>query len=140
MFRLLVILLLSASVVSAQSLPAATNIPPAKADRATTQFTAADTVQAIQNLFRHRRTGAKWGVGLAAATSITPYIVGKATETESRIVRSDTHLIAGVLVSLPLWVLAGKKYSRYAVRRESEIIVAYQAGQPLPLKIKRRLA
>ena len=136
--RFIFILLLFTNTALAQSLPS--SAPVMRTNAVATRLTVADTVQAIHKLFHQRRTGGRWGLGLAVGTLLTPYIIGTATETDKRWVKSGAYLNVGFIVSLPLWVLAGGKSARYSARRQAELVESCKAGQPLPRKIRNRLA
>lgn len=98
-----------------------------------------DSIRAVKRLFSSRRTGAQLGVGFAAATIVTPVIIGEATDTPRRAVKSDTHAAAGLVVSLPLWGIALWKWHRFSSSQEQQVLRRYEAGQPLPPYVRRRL-
>jgi hypothetical protein len=135
---LLLLLMLGATLPSYAQIEA-----PVKSARPRVAFRAADadTIRAIHNLFASRR-GRAAAVGLGG----TAILVGSAAVYGDAQVRQghdffsagDYAMMGGVLAVLPLtW--GGLTALEFNARTEAQTIQRYQAGEPLPRFIRRRL-
>jgi len=100
----------------------------------------ADTVAAVRRLFELRREGA--GVLMGGSTALI--LIGGAASRGSDGFGSDQFkfmvgiIATGACVAAPLAVGIAKRI-RFSHRKEAALLTAYQRGQPLPKKIRRRL-
>ena len=101
----------------------------------------ADTAAALVSLFVHKRLNGWWylpavPVGLAALQPTKTYI-------NDRLVDTDPPPAWQVAIGVPLMVGgAGAivlRYTTYSRRRLNAITHAYEAGQPIPAKFRRKL-
>lgn len=121
-------LLLAALRAQAQDAPVLPAVPQPRPDP-TLLNPATDSAQAVRNLFRKRRNGgtAYTGAGgliLATGVLAGPFSLG-ATES--------------VAISVPFLAVGVGKLVRFGHKRENAIIKDYQAGRPLPAKVRKRL-
>lgn len=90
----------------------------------------ADSVEAIERLFRSRRTGSTI-LGIPSG-----YFLGYgAVATAQGVDQAPLTLGIGVVLS----AVTIAKSVRFSKQREEEIITNYQQGKPIPKNIKRRL-
>lgn len=122
------VLLLAALGARAQDAPVLPAVPQPRPDP-TLLNPATDSAQAVRNLFRKRRNGgtAYTGAGgliLATGVLAGPFSLG-ATES--------------VAISVPFLAVGVGKLVRFGHKKENAIIKDYQAGKPLPAKVRKRL-
>ena len=140
-FKALVFLLLLATTAAAQNAPIAKTDTNSEA-RAPHQFTSADTLQALQQLFKNRRTRGAFLLGGTGAVVVASNIV---LNNESGIPSSDASsnviVASGIalLYSAPLWVIGTSQLVRFSKKREQTVIEAFVTKYTLPSKIQRRL-
>ncbi|NVO31345.1 hypothetical protein [Hymenobacter lapidiphilus] len=100
------------------------------------QVPATDSVQAVRNLFKQRRTGGAvftaLGIGAAGA------IVRGASSGDSGGNAGGAIVSALALGGIPIGIGIGKLV-RFSKTREDEIVAAYNASKPIPRDIRRRL-
>ncbi|SET81655.1 hypothetical protein SAMN04487998_2874 [Hymenobacter actinosclerus] len=100
------------------------------------QTPAADSAQAVQNLFKQRRTGG--AVFTAIGVGATGAIIRGASSGDSGGNAGGAIVSALALGGVPLGVGIGKTV-RFSKTREAEIVAGYSAGKPIPRDIRRRL-
>ncbi|SMB87879.1 hypothetical protein SAMN00120144_1437 [Hymenobacter roseosalivarius DSM 11622] len=88
---------------------------------------SSDSLQAVQKLFKSRRTGAV----LLAVPGGYVFGAGLANVQEGGI---SSMLIGGVLAGVAI-----NKEARFNKKKESEMLTAYQQGQPLPAYVRKRI-
>lgn len=122
------VLLLAALGAQAQEAPVLPAVPQPRPDP-TLVNPATDSAQAVRNLFRKRRNGGTaytsvGGLVLATGVLAGPFSLG-APES--------------VGISVPFLALGISKLVRFGHQKENAIIKDYQAGRPLPAKVRKRL-
>lgn len=102
--------------------------------------TAADTVAAIQKIFKSRRTG---GALLIAGSAVFIGTLSVLSSQESNSYASvDTKTIAqlATIGTSPAWILGIVKQVRFSVKREKSIVIQYQQTHRLPPFLQKIIA
>ena len=140
--RTLCILLLFSFPVCGQ----VSSSPPANAVASSAhsiQYTAADTVAALHQLFRARRAGGYTllvtGIGAQLAT---PAIAG-ALSTRHGEYGNLVDIISGIglgfLIALPITIFSGNKIANYSPKKEQKVIALYRETHVVPSKFAKNL-
>jgi len=136
----IVIVLLFAFTANAQKSSPNTDL--AKTGIVPLQFSHADTVRALQRLFKNRRTR---GALLLGGTGALVVASNVALNNESGIPSSDvsSNLIVAsgiaLLYTTPIWVVGTSQLVRFSQKKEKAIIDKFMTKHTLPRKIQRRL-
>lgn len=130
-FAIVLVLLFT---ITANAQKASLNLGSAKAVLAPTQFTPADTIQAIIKLFARRRTGAAVGLTISGISFafLLPITTSRGNDPFEA---AKAITLLGVLPA----TLSGSKLIRFSKNREAALVQSYQNGKPLPGYIKKRL-
>ncbi|WP_426061063.1 hypothetical protein [Hymenobacter sp. B1770] len=109
---------------------------------ATRQLTPADTVRALHELFKSRRTRGALLLGGTGAVVLAGNIVlhndpgfPSSDKTNDAVVASSIAL----LYAAPLWVVGTSQLMRFSKKKEAAIINGFTTKHTLPNKIQRRL-
>lgn len=141
--RILLLVLLPIASASAQ-----TALPTAEAGAATAApppFTATDTVQALHNLFRSRRSTGGW---LAGGSAFFTVLSGVGTLADNNGKNCGGYfcpdaagwtLIMGI-VTAPVWIPGSITLIRFSRKREAEAVAAYEQTRSLPRGLQRKLS
>ena len=131
--------------ITANAQKATPNVDSAKRVIAPTQFTHTDTVRALHNLFKSRRSIGGWLVGGSAFfTTFT----GVGTLAGSNGKNCDGYfcpdavgsaLIIGIGTA-PAWIPGSISLIRFNKRKEIAVTEEYKKTKKLPLYVQRRLA
>ncbi|GAC1602924.1 MAG: hypothetical protein NVS3B25_31340 [Hymenobacter sp.] len=131
--------------LTANAQKASPNADSAKAVVAPTQFTHADTVHALHNLFKSRRSTGGWLVrGSAFFTAFTG--VGTLADYNGKNCGGyfcpdalGSALIIGIGTA-PAWIPGSISLIRLNKKSEKSVIEEYEKTRKLPLYVQRRLA
>ncbi|NVO85952.1 hypothetical protein [Hymenobacter terrestris] len=98
-----------------------------------------DTLRAISRLFeRRRRGGGAWvGGGLSSVLTLALSLSSPNSDAGS-VSAGGIAALVGLFVAAPV-AIGSVNLAAYKKEREEEVTRAYQAGQPLPKKIRSRL-
>ena len=112
----------------------------------TAKSPAADTVQAIHQLFQNRRRGGRFftgagGLGVVGAVSILAMPATSSEPDFFTFTPTDKKLMLAVVIAetLPLLGLGISKLHRFSKKEEEALVQQYQAGSPLSAAMRRRL-
>lgn len=100
--------------------------------------TAADTIAAIQKVFKSRRQGGAWLIGGSAAL-IAFGSVSAATETKSFLGPNGTAVLL-TIGTAPASILGIVKLIRFGSWKEKAIIIEYQQTHRLPPHLRKIIA
>lgn len=134
------IVLLFTLTANAQN--ASPNADSARIANAPMVFTRADTVRALQQLFKNRRTrGALLLGGTGAAVVASNIILNNESGIPSSDARSNVVVASGIalLYTSPLWVVGTSQLVRFDKKKEKAIIDEFMTKHTLTHKIQRRL-
>ena len=102
----------------------------------TTAAVPADSVVAVHRLFELRREGSGLlGIGAGATMFAGGVVFGIAYGASGF---AAGVIVTSLYVAVPLAIGIAKRV-RFSHRKEAALLAAYQRGQPLPKKIRRRL-
>ena len=121
------------------------NVDSAKAVVVPMQFTHTDTVRALHNLFKSRRSTGSWLVGGSTFfTTLTG--IGTLADNNGKNCGGyfcpdaiGSALIIGIGTA-PAWIPGSISLIRFNKKREKAVIEEYEKTQILPLYVHRRLA
>ena len=101
-------------------------------------ITAADTVQAVHQLFKKHRTGG--GIWLAIGAAFTGRIIGAAATSSGDSGGNAGGAVVGIAIfgGGPAAIGIGK-LSRFSATREEQAVSAYEQTKKLPIEIRKRL-
>ena len=139
----IVLVLLFTLTTNAQQ--ASPNADSAETVIALTQFTQADTVRALHNLFKSRRNTGGWLAGGSAAVTGIGVINtlaspnGKDCAGYFCMDALGTLIFSGILLA-PAWIPGSISLVRFSNRKERLEIEKYEQTRTLPPYIKRRLS
>ncbi|GAB4016553.1 hypothetical protein [Spirosoma koreense] len=114
--------------------------------RAQSAYSKPDTIQAIHRLFGAKRTASRTYLGIGLSASLVGAGTAFLATTLVSTIRSGAEkntvvptLIAGAGIGLVPAGIGLVRRIRYSRKREREILRQYEAGEPLPRWILRRL-
>lgn len=128
--------------ITAHAQKTSPSVDSGRATHAPTQFSQADTVRALQQLFRSRRTR---GTLLLGGTGALVVAGNVALSNESGIPASDalSNLVVAsgivLLYSAPIWVAGTSQLVRFSKEKEKVIMAEFVTSHTLPRKIRHRL-
>lgn len=139
----IVLALLFALTANAQKI--SPNVDSGRTVIAPTQFTHADTVRALHNLFTSRRSTGGWLVGGSAFfTAFTG--IGTLADNNGKNCGGyfcpdavGSALIIGIGTA-PAWILGSISLIRFNKRKEIAVTEEYEKSEKLPLYVQRKLA
>ena len=110
---------------------------------APTQFTTADTVRALHNLFKSKRSTGNWLAGGSAAVTAITGLGTLAGGRGNAPYFSPDALGATLLIGIalaPVWIPGSITLGRFNSKKERETVEAYEKTKQLPLTIRKRLS
>jgi len=136
-----VLILLCRLTANAQN--ASSNTDSTRTVIAQTQFTHADTVRALHNLFKSRRnTGNCLAVGSAGVTAMAglgTLAGGRGNDPYFSPDAMGATLFFGIALA-PVWIPGTITLSRFSSKQEQKTIEAYEKTKQLPRTISKRLS
>lgn len=105
-----------------------------------TPLTANDTIAAIQKIFKSRRKGGAWLIGVSAIV-VGGLSIGISNEDKKGTLPDRSVMaVAFSICTSPVWVPGLIKEIRFNHQRERKIIADYQRGQHLPPFVSKIIA
>jgi hypothetical protein len=135
------LILLFALTANAQKF--SSNADSSKLVIAPTQFTHADTVRALHNLFKSRQSTGNWLAGGSAAVTafagLGTLAGGRGNDPYFSPDAMGATLLFGI-ASAPAWIPGSITLSRFNAKQERKTVDAYEKTKQLPRTIRKRLS